>query len=341
MHILLVKMSSLGDVVHALPAVNDAYEAGHTFDWVVEESFADVPQMHPGITRVIPIAWRRWRRNLQASWGEMQQFAETLKGQRYDLVLDSQGLLKSAVVAMFARGKRNGYSHKSAREPWSAFFYHSRQLIPPGHAIQRQRELFASALGYNIEGKPAFAGVPQQQASTRDVFLLHGTTWQSKHWPESMWVALVQLVTAAGFNPVVTWGNPVEQDRANKLAEAGASMLPRSSLGTVTERLNQCAAVIGVDSGLTHLSAVLDTPTIGLYGPTDPVLTGCKGSHARTLQGTVHCAPCMRPTCTRYRGDELNWQGEAVVPACLGALTPEYVWEQTVALMRQTADQAI
>ena len=151
MRVLLIKMSSLGDVIHALPAVTDASARGITLDWVVEEAFADIPAAHPGVSRVIPMAWRRWRKNLIASKAEMQQFFQQLRSQPYDLILDSQGLLKSAAVALMASGPRQGFSHTVAREPWAAFMYGKGHRVPRRqHAIDRQRQLFAAALGYEI-----------------------------------------------------------------------------------------------------------------------------------------------------------------------------------------------
>ena len=143
--ILLVKTSSLGDVVHALPAVTDALAQGYEFDWVVEEAFADIPRMHPGVDRVIPMAWRRWRKDLKQSRGQMTAFRAELRSREYDLVLDAQGLIKSAIVTHLARGARAGFSHTSAREPWAAFSYQNRIRVPKGgHAIDRQRRLFAA-----------------------------------------------------------------------------------------------------------------------------------------------------------------------------------------------------
>ena len=146
--ILLVKMSSLGDVVHALPAVQDAVQRGHEVDWVVEEGFADVARLHPGVRRVLPVAWRRWRRDLAASGEEMTSFLSTLRERQYDLIIDSQGLIKSATVALLARGARAGFSHTSAREPWASFAYRSKiRVARTLHAIDRQRLLFAGRTG--------------------------------------------------------------------------------------------------------------------------------------------------------------------------------------------------
>ena len=132
----------------------------------------------------------------------------------------------------------------------------------------------------------------------------------------------------------MTWGNDAERSRAESIAQAtGATVQPRVSLSELTGILANAAAVIGVDSGLCHLSAALGTPTIGLYGPTDGVLTGCRGERASIVQSELGCAPCLQARCKNYRGEPLQWQGETVEPACFASLTPDVVWRKTLARM--------
>ena len=294
-------MSSLGDVVHALPAVTDASVIGAQIDWVVEEAFADIPALHPGVHRVIPVAWRRWRKNLRASTDEMSAFYRELRAQSYDVVIDSQGLIKSAAVALLTHGARHGFAFTVAREPWSAFAYQHHHAVATGqHAIDRQRRLFAESIGYELPDTRAVSGLESIASTSHQVFLLHGTTWQSKHWPLMMWQALAQQISAQGYDPVVTWGNAQEFERAKAIVSAsGATLLERQSISELTGRLAKAAAVIGVDSGLAHLSAALGTPTVGLYGPTDAVLTGCRGLRSTCLQAELPCAPCLDKICRK------------------------------------------
>ena len=331
-------MSSLGDVVHALPAVTDASVSGAQIDWVVEEAFADIPALHPGVHRVIPIAWRRWRKDLRAAKAEMRAFFRELREQRYDIVLDSQGLIKSAAVALFTHGARHGFAFTVAREPWAAFAYQQGHAVATGqHAIERQRLLFAQSLGYELPDTPALSGLETKSNLSQQVFLLHGTTWPSKHWPLMMWQALAKLVVAEGYEPVVTWGNADERERAEAIASAsGATLLDRQSISELTGKLANAAAVIGVDSGLAHLSAALGTPTVGLYGPTNSVLTGCRGLRSVCLQAQLSCAPCLDKTCRRFVGESLRWQGQLVQPPCFAQLTPQQVWRQTQQLMAES-----
>ena len=333
--LLLVKMSSLGDVVHALPAVSDAVAQGWQIDWVVEEAFADIARAHPGVRKVIPIAWRRWRKNLVAAKDEMAGFRAKVGMRQYDRVLDSQGLIKSALVTRLAQGPKSGYSHTSAREPWSAFFYGQRcQVNKAQHAIDRQRQLFAKSLGYELPDElPQI--FPISEAHGRTVLLLHGTTWESKHWPESMWVGLIDEIKQAGYTPLVTWGNDDEQARAERFAQAGAELLSKQPLSQLLTTIGQQAAVVTVDSGLGHLSAALGVPTMGIYGPTSGELTGCRGERADFLQGEAPCVPCLSKRC-KYRGAELRFQDQVINPACFASVTPQRVWQKTQSLMGNT-----
>ena len=339
MKVLLVKMSSLGDVVHALPAVADAAAHGHQFHWVVEEAFDAIPALHPAVTRVVPIAWRRWRADLADSRQELAAFVRTLRREPYDLVLDSQGLFKSAMVAALARGPVAGFDRASAREGGASVFYRHQYHVPrASHAVDRQRRLFAHSLGYepDLDREPDLGNVGGSTAAVRDdsVVLLHGTTWDNKHWPETMWTALAERCVAAGYAVQLPWGGAAEQARAERIAAAvsGASVLPRLTLGQLGDRLRRARLVVGVDSGLSHLAGVLGAPTLVLYGPTDPALTGCRGAHVVNLGAGFACAPCLARQCS-YRGDDQLWMGQPIQPACFAALDPDTVWRRAHELL--------
>lgn len=329
MRALLIKMSSLGDVIHALPAVTDAARHGVRFDWVVEEGFAEIVRAHPAVQRVFPIAWRRWRGQLGRSLPQMRDFFSTLRADRYDAIIDSQGLIKSSLVSLLARGSRHGFSHTSAREPWAAFAYGNRiRIARRQHAIERQRQLFAEAFGYQLTDNMA-SGLEHHGPRDNRVVLLHGTTWESKHYPLQMWQALAQLISNDGYQPVVTWGSPAEEARARQIASvAGATLQNRLSLAELTVQLSSAALVIGVDSGLSHLSAALATPTLGLFGSTDGDLTGCRGEAAAILQAQVPCSPCLGKQCRSYTGAPRQWNHAPVQPPCFATLPPELVWQQ-------------
>lgn len=340
MRVLLIKMSSLGDVVHALPAVTDAAANGIEFDWVVEESFAAIPEAHPAVRRVIPIAWRRWRGKLGSERQAMAAFARSLREERYDLILDAQGLIKSAAVSLLGHGhERAGLNFTSAREPWSAFVSNRRLTVPAGqHAVDRLRALFSLALGYPQPlSTPDFGLAASVGAEARTCLFLHGTTWASKHWPESMWRALAEDLVADGWRVALPWGGEEERLRAERIARAreGVEVLPAMSLAEVGAQIGKAGLVFGVDSGLTHLAAALGRPTAVIYGSTSAVRTGAVGDRVVNLQSNIACSPCLSRTC-RYRGEPVAWRGEAVQPPCYAQLSPERVRDEAMKLLSRS-----
>ena len=338
MKALLVKLSSLGDVVHALPGVTDAARRGARFHWVVEEAYQAIPAGHPAVERVLPIAWRRWRKRLWRSRGEMQAFLRRLAAERYDLVIDSQGLLKSALVSSRAQAREKvGFCRNSAREPAAARFYDRCVEVPVGkHAVERQRRLFAGALGYGCDVQSGIdfglRQVAESPEGERCIFL-HGASWATKLWPEAMWGELARLACGAGFDVVLPWGDQAERARAERIAAStGAALLPSGSLAQLMGELRRVRLAIGVDSGLAHLAGALGTPTLVLYGSTSSALTGCRGASVYNLQADFGCSPCLSKTC-RYRGPDSMWRGMRVAPPCYGELDPQSVWAGALELL--------
>lgn len=290
MRLLLVKTSSLGDVIHNLPVLTDIrrHFPEATVDWCVEEGFAAIPRLHPGLGRVIPVALRRWRHRLlqRQTWREISAFGRDLRQTRYDLVIDTQGLLKSALVARRALGPLAGYSDDAAREPLAAKLYDRRYSVPVDlHAVVRNRQLAAAALGYAVDDAPdygltavpaAFSWLPPAPY----VVLLTASSRDDKLWPEEHWVALGHALHEQGLHAVLPAGTQPERDRAARLAAAipGAVAAPPMYLPDLAAVLAGARAVVGVDTGLTHLAVALGRPTIALYTATDPGLTGVLGS---------------------------------------------------------------
>jgi heptosyltransferase-1 len=306
--ILLVKTSSLGDVVHNLPVVADIRRAlpEATVDWVVEESFAAIPALsRHGLRRVIPCALRRWRRGLlgAAAWREIGTLRDALHAGAYDVVVDTQGLLKSALLARLAPGVRHGLDWRSSREPL-AWAYDHVHAVPWGrHAVLRNRELAALALGYTAVDTPDYGilAPPFPPPAPEDdsppdpdrpwlapaerhawlppepfAVLLHASSAESKAWPAYQWKKLMGHLASRGIACVLPWGSAAERARGEALA-AGltqARVPPRLGLRTMAGLLGRAALVVGVDTGLTHLSAALGRPTVGVYVSTDPRATG-------------------------------------------------------------------
>ena len=328
--VLLIKMSSMGDIVHCFPALDDAAEQGLRFDWVVEEAFADLAAKHPAIDRVYPIALRRWRKRPLRSLAEFIGFLRTLREQPYERVLDAQGLLKSALVARGAQtSNRLGLAANSAREPIASRFYDQGfEIRWEQHAIDRLRLLFAAALDYEVDLNQQSAtslvlgDASAQSGAPAPVVLLQGTSWASKDYPAQGWQQLCIELAARGAATVqLISSNASEHDRARAIAQAVASQVPGfeapapEPLSRVVDRIAGAGLVIGVDSGLTHLAAALGVPTLGLYGPTSAELTGARGPKAHNIASGFDCAPCMQRQCS-YQGAAQTIAGQVVTPAC-------------------------
>ena len=279
--ILFVKTSSLGDVVHNCPAVSDAARAlpSAAIDWVVEEPFAAIARMHRSVRRVIPVAVRRWRASLwsAAVWREISAWRRELAAERYDVVIDTQSLLKSALIARAACGRRHGLDRPSAREWLAASFYDERHAVPRNlHAVERNRRLAALALGFSLGG-PAEYGlqVPHGERSGYVVFLTM-TSRADKLWAEERWIELARAMRAPAVLP---WGSEEERLRAQRIADAvGGTVLARKSLEELAKVFVAARAVVGLDTGLTHFAAALGAPTVGIYCATDPARTGLFGA---------------------------------------------------------------
>ncbi|TDQ57594.1 heptosyltransferase-1 [Mesocricetibacter intestinalis] len=299
MKVCLVKTSSMGDILHSLPALTDARRAlpEIRFDWVVEENFAEIPRWHSAVERVIPVAIRRWRKQpfCSQTQKEWKNYRTLLQAENYAAVIDAQGLIKSALLATrLAKGEKYGYDRHCAREPLAAFFYQHRFYIDyQQHAVERIRRLFALSLNYPLpqeQGDYAIAShFPPPNTESDYIIFIHATTRADKHWPPQEWKKLAQELTALFGRRLqirLPWGNAREKSRAQYIAEGipDAIVLPKLSLTELAAQIAGCRAVVSVDTGLAHLSAALDKPNITLYGPTDPKLIGCYGKNQFQLK---------------------------------------------------------
>lgn len=344
-NILIIKTSSLGDVIHTLPALTDAYTRHPQirFDWVVEENFSEIPQWHHAVRRLIPVALRRWRKHPYQAWqsGEWQHFIQQLQQQNYDYIIDAQGLLKSAWLSRWAMGVRCGLDKYSARESWASWNYQHRYFIDKQqHAVERVRQLFAKVLNYSLEQLPLDYGIAANfqnlARESNTLIFLHGTTWRTKQLPESLWFELARRAIAAGFEIRLAWGSGEEFDRAQRIATLSSriSLINKGNLHHLATELLQARAVIGVDTGLAHLAAALAIPSVTIYSSTAPQRTGTyylKQTHVLT---NFACSPCFRKKC-RYSEDS------AIFPPCYGSLSVHQIWQQIELLIEnQNSDES-
>jgi heptosyltransferase-1 len=297
--ILFVKTSSLGDVVHHMPALTEARRAlpDATFAWVVEEAFAPLVRLHPAIGEVIPVAWRRWRRSLYAP-ATLNEIAGNLRGiraRRYDEIVDSQGLLRSAVIARTARGQRHGYDASSIREPLAAMLYDVRHSVSRDlHAVERNRILSGLALGYRPQGAPDFGLDRARLAATSERYgvLLHATARPEKEWPQANWIALGR---ALGGEFVLPWGTVAERARSERIAAVlpQARVPDRRPLDALAHLIAGAGFVVGVDTGLMHLAAALGVPLVAIFAGSKPALTGPVGQGPIVVLGADGAPPSV------------------------------------------------
>ncbi len=294
--ILLVKTSSMGDVIHNLPMVSDIcrHFRNSPIHWVVEEAYQSIPAMHPGVSKIITVALRRWRNTLREArtWEELAHFCKRLRSERYDLILDSQGLIKSALIARLAKGKRRcGLGRGSARE-FVPLFYDQAFDIPWSlHAVQRTRSLAAQALGYSTEGGADYgiSAIPANHHWLKPPYavLLHSSSDENKLWTEAHWIELGASLHQYGLACILPWGSNDELERSERLAQRmkQAAVPPQLNLNEAASLLAGADVVIGVDTGLTHLAAALNVPVVGIYCASRPEETGIYSENAVNLGG--------------------------------------------------------
>jgi len=310
LRILIVKLSSLGDVVHTMPVVHDILAAhpGAVIDWVVEPGFAPLLRRVEGIGTVIECALRRWSKGwwtgpVRAEW---RAFRARLQQHHYDAVIDLQGLTKSAVIARLAHGVSYGLANQTdgASHEWPARWLvdHAISVPPRIHAMDRARVLVGAALHYGPEGAPRYGlkagtAVGRRSAAPTVVFV-HGTSRDDKLWPQANWVQLGKRFLSAGWSIALPQGNEAELTRAELIAAAWqfdqsmrVDVWPSLSLDAVVDRMAATQGVIGVDSGLSHIAVALNLPHVQLYNFPTAWRTGPQAEHGHRHQVSVEGQP--------------------------------------------------
>jgi heptosyltransferase-1 len=297
--VLFIKTSSLGDVIHHMPALTEArrHRPGARFTWVVEEAYAPLVRLHPAVSEVMPVAWRRWRKALTeiATWREIAASRRAIRARRYDEIVDTQGLLRSALIVQAARGRKHGYDARSIREPLATLFYSARHRVSRDlHAIARNRILTGRALGYEPEGGPDY-GLDRKRfrsGGARYAVLLHATARTEKEWPLEDWIALGRQFDVDLMLP---GGTEAERQRAKHIAAAlpRARVADKMSIDAVARLIAGAEFVVGVDTGLLHLAAAFAVPATGIYCASEPALTGPKGQGPIEIVGAKGMPPSV------------------------------------------------
>ena len=335
LRILLIKMSSMGDIFHTFPAITDlkAHYPNAVIDWVVEDGFKEIVDWHPAINQAIPISLRRWmkERNLK-SWKEFKAWRKMLQSESYDIVIDAQGLLKSAFISTLANAPvAKGFDKKSARESVASFFYNDKFSVSKSqHAVERTRQLLGLSFGYAPASTLNF-GIHENfvhvEKNSRKLIFIIGTSWVTKLWSATHWQELTAIAINAGYDVEIIWGSNEEKAVADSIIARNPTAtrpVQRMSITAIAEKLVGAAGVIGLDTGFSHLAGALETLTIALYGATSPVKVGLIGEHTSNLQmePALDCMPCHKRQC--------KWLPENSVetPPCMNGIKPNDVWDK-------------
>jgi len=299
--VLFIKTSSLGDVIHHMPALTEAKRnrPDARFAWVVEEQYAPLVALHPLVGEVLPVASRRWRRapSSPGTWEEIAEFIKRIRASRYDEIIDTQGLFRSALLARLARGRRHGYDVRSIREAPAAWFYDVYHRVEKKlHAIARNRALTALALGYRPQGAPDF-GLDRASLAHAAVqpyaVLLHATARREKRREEQSWIAVGRALAARGLDVLLPWGTEEERERGNRIAAniSQARVADRQALDQAARVIAGASLVIGVDTGLVHIAAALGVPLVAIFVDSEPGLTGPMGAGPIAIAGGKGAPP--------------------------------------------------
>ena len=342
MRVLIIKLTSMGDLMHALPALTDAVKAipNIEFDWVVDKTFSEVPLWHPAVKNVITTAHRQWKKNIIQSWREglLSQFNQKLNKYDYDLVIDLQNNMKSATVSWFYKGDVHGFDKGYCRERFAYKAYKHRYAIPENqHAINRIRQILSQALAYPLVDSPPDYGTNFEQYDLPELnfvlpekylIFVHNASWLSKIWPLTSWQGLINKVVDHGYSVLLPCGTDEEQQRAQQIAAVNekAHALPRLTLNEIAALTYRADGAMCSDTGLAHLAAVAGTPAQTIYGATDTDLIGTVGRHQHHIVSEMNCAPCYKRTCPRP--EAIN--GE---PVCMDEISIETAWHRLKAIL--------
>jgi heptosyltransferase-1 len=336
--LLLIKLTSLGDLIHALPALTDALLAYPELqiDWLIDENFQEIAHWHPAIKNIFTTNHRKWRASLKelTTYTSIFNLLKTLRKKRYDLIIDGQGNFKTAALASCLKGVKAGYDRHSVREKVAFLAYQKTfSISKQAHAVDRLRILFAYALGYDVPHTQAnflldhtkFI-IPPINLPPHYLIFVHNASWKTKLWPEEHWKRLIKQAVGQGHTIFLPWGNAEEEARAQRLAiSKQVHVLPKLSLSEVAYVLSKAAGCVCVDTGLSHLAAALNIPSVTLYGSTDSGLIGASGNNQHHFQSSLSCAPCQKKKCL-HPSDDLN-------PPCLAALHPDRIFAHLTGIL--------
>lgn len=311
MRLLIVKTTSMGDVVHAVPVIDDIRKhfPDAEIDWLVEGSFADIPRNVQGVSEVIVCSVRQWKKRLakRQTWSEIKDLKAKLRAKHYDLVIDLQGLIKSAVLASWTGAVVCGYDRQSIKERIATVLYQRKYAISrEKSAVERCRLLAAKSLGYDPGNtRPQFSFKPSGKPALKGaVIFFCNTSRDTKLWPEQKWVQVGRSIVEQGRQIILPWGSEEEHQRVGRIAKAigAAAFVPeRMPIGKLMELLGEAYAVIGLDTGMTHLSSAMGLPTVGIFRDYPVELVPLEGAAKKAALGGVACCPEVKDVLSAYQ----------------------------------------
>ncbi|HJN38375.1 MAG TPA: lipopolysaccharide heptosyltransferase I [Gammaproteobacteria bacterium] len=321
MNILIVKLSSFGDLIHTFPAITDlkTHVPEARIDWLVDASYAAIPSWHPGVDNVLELPMRK--QGGKRNWRAMFKAHQKLREKQYDVVIDVQGLMKSSFCLWGLKGVKHGFATSMLRESLARLSYHHQHEVDAEHIIEKNRQLLAAALDYSLEKTYRF-GIESQAVKRKQLVFFMGSSWHNKRWPLSHWYQLVRKAIDQGYHVVMPWGSQQEKNELLSFNSFPSSQLTLSSysLDELKEVLALSEVVIASDTGILHLAQALDTKVIGLFGPTDPKHSGSK----HWVQSKEPCVPCRQRKC-KFRDN--YWS------TCMNAIHPEDVWSSLIKII--------
>lgn len=333
----------MGDLIQTLPALTEAGRniSDIQFDWVAEEAFKDIPSWHSKVDKVISMANRRWKKNPFKSLrkGEIKDFYRQLRGEKYDIIIDAQSNLKSALVTYLAKGIRFGVSSEDVREFGAHFAYDKTISVPriENHCL-RMRRIFSQVLDYSMDESMIDYGIDLTllpkinfEIPTPFIFITHTVSRDNKLWPFENWEKLIRKIGEHGFFVALPWWTDIEKTRAEKLSEISEKVivLPKFNLSEKAPIIKTASAMVSCDTGLAHLAAALNIPNVVLYGPKDPKLHATVGKHQIHLFANYPpCAPCDRSRC--YAKEKAT-----MYSPCLEKISADSVLEELLVLLKK------
>lgn len=324
MKVLIIKMSALGDIIHALPVLDYLHKVspGIEIDWVVEDSFLDIVAGNPLINRIHVVRKKAWRRKplARSTWHEIGFLRNGMMEKPYDAVFDIQGNLKSGVVSLFCRAKTSfGFTGDVLQERINLLFTSKHIPISPDdrHVTDQYLRLVSAPFDQEYNGTELKSDIytsPEDDAAAEaliaplrgaPVFLFHyGTTWQTKFWHEASWIELGKsvIIRYPGSAILFSWGNDAEHRIVSRLAAGigpGAKVIERYSLKGLTALLKKVTVVVGGDTGPIHLAAAVGTATVSFYRASNGLRSGPRGDRHVIIQAPVSCSACFRTKCDK------------------------------------------